>query len=108
MRRGKAERAGRAAQRRESLQHGPGALDDHLDNEVEANRHRAEDPRHQPVLASIGIRNREDDPDRQPDPPVLADPPEALGDRLDPAAVTAGAHRVEQPAIEAGEHGGGG
>ena len=85
---------------------GRGTPDDQLDDEVEADRDRAEDPGHDPVLAVVGIDEGEDDPDHQPDRAVLADPPQPLGHGLRRRAVKPGPHRIEQATVEAGEHGG--
>ena len=80
---GEAERARGAAQRRQALEHRAGPADDHLDHEVESDRDRAEEPGHQPGIALVRVGDRKDDPDREPDEPVLADPAEPLADRLD-------------------------
>ena len=105
---GEAERAGSAAEGRQTLEYRARAADDELDREVEPDRDRAKDPGDQPGVALVGVGERQDDPDREPDNPVLADPAQRHPDRLQRRPVGTGPHRVEQPLVEPCEHGGAG
>ena len=104
MRRGEAERAGSAAERRQSLQLRALAPDEQLDREVEPDRHRPERRGDQPRVAIAGVDQRQHHPDRQPDGAVLAEQGQALRHALRGRRVAAGPHRVEEASVELLEH----
>ena len=101
VRRGEAERAGRAAERRQALapQIRAGAPDQQLDDVVEADRDRAEGGADQPRFAPAGVGEGEEDAERQPDGAVVAGLAEQPRRALEAGRVPAGAHRAQEAEV---------
>ena len=94
---GKAERAGRAAERRQALEHRSRALDDQLDHVVEPDRDRAERGADQPGFARWRSRRAPARRRARPRPRRCCRPCPAPSQRLlEAGRVPAGAHRAQQ------------
>ena len=98
---GEAERAGRAAERRQPLEHRPRPLDDQLDHIVEPDRDRPERGADQPGLAVGGVeRSPARSRSRTRSPRCCRALPRALISSLERRRVPAGAHRAQQLEVE--------